>query len=157
MATLFRNYFFLFLMLFACIVVSCRHHTFYQKMDTISNETWNMNDTLFYELSISDSMQFYNFYIDIRNTTNYPYQNLYLFFTTQFPDSTVFTDTLNCILCDAYGHWTGKGTGIFKNHFIFKPQVRFPQKGKYVFKIQQAMRDVDLYGITNFGITLQYE
>ena len=157
MDTPFRNYFFFFLMLFAAIAVSCRHHTFYQKMDTISNETWNENDTLVYECKISDSLQFYKLFIDVRNTTDYPYQNLWIFFTTQFPDSTVFTDTLNCILSDVYGRWTGKGTGKIKNHFIFKPQVRFPQKGNYVFKIQQAMRDVDLHGITNIGITLQYE
>jgi gliding motility-associated lipoprotein GldH len=117
-----------------------------------------MDSTLVYEFTIIDSLQFYNFYIDVRNTTDYPYQNLYLFFTTQFPDSTRFTDTLNCILNDAYGRWTGKGYGRIKeNRFVFKPKVRFQQKGSYIFAVQQAMRETDLKGITDFGITMQYE
>lgn len=137
---------------------SCNHNTFYHKADTLPNETWNRDSVLVYQFTISDSLQYYNFYIDVRNTTQYPYQNLYLFFTTQFPDSTVFTDTLNCMLCDAYGRWAGKGSGKIKeNRFILKSKVRFPQTGIYLFSAQQAMRVDDLEGITNFGITLQYE
>jgi gliding motility-associated lipoprotein GldH len=117
-----------------------------------------MDSTLVYQFTITDSLQYYKFYIDVRNTTAYPYQNLYLFFTTQFPDSTIFTDTLNCILSDAYGRWTGKGSGRIKeNRFVLKPKVRFQQKGNYIFTAQQAMRDNDLNGIIDFGITLQYE
>jgi gliding motility-associated lipoprotein GldH len=145
-------------MLFTMILVSCNYNTFYQKSDILPNEIWNMDSTLVYEFTIVDSLQYYNFYVDVRNTTTYPYQNLYLFFTTQFPDSTVFTDTLNCILCDPYGRWTGKGSGRIKeNRFVLKPKVRFPQTGTYIFSTQQAMRDNDLNGIINFGITLQYE
>jgi gliding motility-associated lipoprotein GldH len=127
-------------------------------MDTVRNKTWNMDSVFIYEFSISDSLQFYNFYVDVRNTTDYPYQNLFLFFTTQFPDEEIFTDTLNCILSDAFGRWMGKGSGRFKeNRFILKSKVRFTQTGNYVFTIQQAMRDIELYGIANIGITLQYE
>ncbi|MCL2167609.1 MAG: gliding motility lipoprotein GldH [Lentimicrobiaceae bacterium] len=144
--------------LLLCLVFSCNHNTFYHKTYAIHNEIWNMDNDLVFDFTISDSLQYYNFYIDVRNTTNYPYQNLSLFFTTQFPDSTVFTDTLNCILSDAYGRWTGKGSGRIKeNRFILKSKVRFPQKGNYIFTAQQAMRETDLKGIIDFGITLQYE
>jgi gliding motility-associated lipoprotein GldH len=103
-------------------------------------------------------LQYYRFFIDVRNSTDYQNQNLFLFFTTHFPDSTVFTDTLESILSDPHGRWTGRGSGRIKeNRFIFKPKVRFPQKGTYTFVVQHAMRTVDLIGITDLGITLQYE
>jgi gliding motility-associated lipoprotein GldH len=44
-----------------------------------------------------------------------------------------------------------------ENQFPFKSKVRFPQTGNYIFTVQQAMRDDDLMGISDFGITLQYE
>jgi gliding motility-associated lipoprotein GldH len=117
-----------------------------------------MDSALVYSFTITDSLQFYKFFIDVRNTTDYPYQNLSLFFTTKFPDGTAFTDTLNCTLSDAYGRWTGKGSGKIKeNRFIFKQKVRFQQKGDYLLSVQQAMRDINLKGVTDFGITLQYE
>jgi gliding motility-associated lipoprotein GldH len=147
-------------MLYAlCFLLSaCNQNTFYYKTDTLPNETWNIENILTYEFEISDSLQYYNFYIDVRNTTDYADQNLWLFFTTHFPDSTVFTDTLNCIISDAYGRWTGKGSGRIKdNRFLFKPKVRFPQTGTHIVSAQQAMRVDDLKGIADFGITLQYE
>ena len=146
------------MILLICCFFSCGQKTFYQKTDSLPNETWNLDTTFVYEFDILDVAQYFNFYIDVRNTANYPYQNLYLFFSTQFPDGSVFTDTLNCILSDAYGRWTGKGSGRIKeNRFVLKSNVRFPQTGTYIFVAQQAMRDDDLQGIASFGITLQYE
>lgn len=153
-----KNFMLVSFLIFALFFVACTHKTYYQKLNPIRNEIWN-KDTLFvYEFNVEDSSKYYNFYINVRNTTDYAYQNLYLFFTSQFPDSTIFTDTLNCILFDPYGRWTGKGSGRIKeNRFIFKSKVRFPQTGNYIFTAQQAMRDENLTGITDFGITLQYE
>jgi len=137
---------------------ACNQNIFYQKSDALPNEEWDMNNKLVYEFTISDSLQYYSFYIDVRNTNDYPYQNLHLFFTTQLPDGEIFTDTLNGVISDAYGRWTGKGSGkIRENRFVLKPKVRFQQKGSYIFLAQHAMRDTVLKGIANFGITLQYE
>ncbi|MCL2246761.1 MAG: gliding motility lipoprotein GldH [Lentimicrobiaceae bacterium] len=158
MTALHRNLLIFFLMLSTSILGSCKYNTFYHKAIILPAEIWNKDSLLVYEFTIDDSQQFYNFYFDVRNTTDYPFQNLYLFFTTQFPDSTSFTDTLNCILCDAYGRWTGKGSGRIKeNRFVLKQKVRFAQTGIYTFFAQQAMRTDELMGITDFGITLQYE
>ena len=81
----------------------------------------------------------------------------YIFFTTEFPNGYVATDTLGCILSDPFGKWKGKGNGRIKdNRFLFKPKVCFHQKGIYRFTVQQAMRDDNLKGIANFGITVEF-
>lgn len=140
------------------LIVSCQSKTFYQKIDNLPSAAWNMDSILSFEFEITDSLQYYDFYIDIRNTTDYPYRNGCFFFTTIFPDSTFAKDTLTGIFSDAYGKWTGKGSGRIKeNRFLLKKQVRFAQKGIYQFKAQQAMRDTVLKGITDFGMVLIYE
>jgi len=152
-----KGFRYMVLFLFLCFS-ACNQNTYYHKTDILPNETWNINNMLVYDVKISDSLKYYNFYFDVRNTTDYPDQYLWLFLTTKFPNNTVFTDTLSCIICDAYGRWTGKGSGrIRDNRFLFKPKVRFPQTGTYTFSVQQAMRTDDLKGIADFGITLQYE
>ena len=154
----YRNVGLIFMLLFLFLFSACVHNIFYQKSVQLPDEEWKMNNTLIYEFTITDSLQYYNFYIDLRNTTAYPYQNLYLFFTTIFPDGAQFTDTLNATVSDAYGRWTGKGSGrIRENRFVLKQKVRFLQKGDYRFLAQQAMTDTVLKGIADFGITLQYE
>jgi len=136
---------------------SCGKKIFYQKNDTITNEVWNIDSLLHYQFEIFDSIQFYNFYVDVRNTVDYPFQDFHIFFTTTFPNGFLATDTLSCILSDPFGKWKGKGSGRIKeNRFLFKPKVRFQQKGIYHFAVQQAMREDNLKGIASFGITVEY-
>lgn len=145
---------------FFCIMIlfaSCKQDVFYQKMDSIEKEVWDVDHKLTYEFEIKDSSAYYDIYINVRNTTDYPYQNLYVFLTNQFPSGVQMVDTLGCILCDPFGNWYGNGNGRIKeNKFLLKKQVRFQQKGKYLFTVQQGMRDDHLKGISDFGITFEH-
>jgi gliding motility-associated lipoprotein GldH len=145
-----------FLIVFIVTFTSCKNDVFYEKIDTIKNETWNVNQKLVYEFEITDSLQYYNIFLNVRNSTDYPYQNFYIFLTNQFPSGLQMVDTLGSILCDPFGKWYGKGSGRIKdNKFLLKKQVRFQQKGKYIFTVQQGMREENLRGIANFGITFE--
>jgi len=139
----------------AFFFASCNGKVFYEKIDHIDNEVWNVDSLLHYEIEITDSLQFYNIYINIRNTVDFETQYFYLFLTSEFPNGYIGQDTLGCILCDPYGKWTGKGAGRIKeNRFLFKPKVRFDQKGIYKFTVRQAMRNDNVKGISDFGISL---
>jgi gliding motility-associated lipoprotein GldH len=144
-----------FLSLCALIFTSCGSKVLYEKMDAIPNEIWNMDSALTYKFDITDSAQYYDIYINVRNNTDYETQYFYIFLNTIFPSGYIGKDTLGCVLCDPYGVWKGKGSGRMKdNHFLFKSKVRFNQKGSYTFKIYQAMRSENLKGISHFGVSI---
>lgn len=137
------------------LVVSCQRDVFYEKMDTLKGEVWSASTPLEYEFEITDSLAYYDFYINVGNTVDFETQNFYLFMDTEFPNGYKAQDTLGCIISDPYGHWTGKGLGRVKeNRFLFKPNVRFPQKGVYKFTVVQAMREEEVKGVAYFGISL---
>ncbi|MCQ2286951.1 MAG: gliding motility lipoprotein GldH [Bacteroidales bacterium] len=145
---------FLFLLLVLLGLSSCKN-AFYEKMDSLPDEVWNIDTVLSYEVEITDSLQYYNFYVNIRNTTDFETQNFYIFLTTTFPDGFSARDTLGCVMCDPHGRWTGKGNGrIRENKFLLKPKVRFADKGVYRFDVQQAMRSDNVKGIADFGISI---
>lgn len=50
--------------------------------------------------------------LSVRHTGAYPYRNLWLELSYPEDDSTIVADTLNLILADVYGNWTGKGMGV---------------------------------------------
>jgi gliding motility-associated lipoprotein GldH len=138
-------------------LISCKNDIYYEKMDSIKNEVWSIDNKLVYEFEIKDSMEFYDIYFNVRNTIDYPYQNLYIFLTNQFPSGIEIVDTLGCVLCDPFGKWYGKGDGRIKeNKFLLRKKVRFQHKGKYVFTVQQAMRNEQLEGIASFGLTFEH-
>lgn len=142
-------------LLAAILLCSCGPKRYYEKIIPVAQNGWQMDSLLTFRIDITDSTQYYDFYLFVRNTTNYAMQNFYVFFTTEFPNGYSAQDTLGFVLCDKYGNWTGKGHGYLKeNQFLFKPKVRFAHCGTYTFTVQQAMREEKLQGITDFGIAL---
>jgi gliding motility-associated lipoprotein GldH len=142
------------LLLFSIVLFSsCHNNIFYEKIDTIPQEKWSKDHILEYDFEITDSLQFYDISIIVRNTTDYKTQRLYLFFETEFPTGSKSLDTLGCIIATPSGEWTGKSKGRFKeNKVILHENIRFPIKGNYKFKIQQAMRSEPLTGIAAIGL-----
>lgn len=146
------------LLLFSAIVIllcSCGPKRFYEDIQSVNPKAWNMDSALHFKFDVTDSMQYYDFYLYVRNNSDYPMQNFYVFFTTEFPNGQCAQDTLGFILCDKYGKWTGKGHGDLKeNRFLFRSNIRFAHCGQYKFTVRQAMRDENLVGISDFGLSL---
>lgn len=151
-----RKLYFLFILSIAFMTVSCDQNLAYERIDTLKDEKWNLNESFNHQFEIKDSMRWYNLYIDIRNTTDYKNSNLFLFVTTTFPKGQKAKDTLECALANPQGKWYGKGNGKFKEcKILFKPKFRFSQTGKYNLEIKHGMRDQDVLGLSEIGIRLE--
>lgn len=136
-------------------LVSCQNNTIFNKIITIENGEWAVNEAAHFTVDISDTIVPYDFYITVQNTTEYRYSNLYVFLSTQFPNGNITRDTIECVLADASGMWYGKGWGNIKEmDILLKSDLIFPLSGRYEFYIQQAMRNDPLTGINRIGIRL---
>lgn len=123
---------------------------------TIENETWEMTNRLQFNFDADEETGPCNMYINIRNTTDYGNSNVFLFVQVLYPDNTVGVDTVEGIITDNKGRWLGDGSGRFRNNkFLYKRGITFPQTGKYVVTIEQAMRDSSLVGISAVGIEIE--
>lgn len=143
----------------ACVALlfcSCNPKTYYSEVKSVPHEKWAVDKPLYFKMNIEDSMQYYNMYFLIRNTTDFETQNFYAFMRTKYPDGHTEQDTLGFILCDKFGNWTGRGQGRLKdNKFLFQPKVRFPYNGEYIFTVTHGMRTDVVEGIESFGIVLE--
>ena len=135
---------------------SCDTNTILNQNVDIPNSGWFKNNAVAFNVDITDTLINYDFGLNIINTVNYRYNNLYIFLTTEFPNGNVSRDTIECILADNTGKWIGKGWGDTKENYIdLKSNLRFPLSGKYKFLIQQAMRVDTLKGITKVGLSIK--
>ena len=65
-----------------------------------------------FNVPLKDSLANLRLSVGVRNSSNYPYQNLNILIHYNLEDSTVWkTDTLKFILTDREGKWTGTGWG----------------------------------------------
>jgi len=148
---------FLFILSF-WVLQSCDSKRFFEENKRIEKSVWNNKDKAIFDVLITDILSSYDFSINLRNSGDYQYSNIYLFLKTVFPDGKVARDTIECQLADYDGKWLGSGISNLKfNRFLFQKGVRFPQKGQYVFEVEQAMRVNDLKGISDIGIRIEKE
>lgn len=135
---------------------ACNRQTVFQDNIAIPSSDWYIDDAFNFSVDINDTTQFHELYLMVRNTTDYPYRNLYIFLDIEFPDERTLRDTIECMLANTDGQWTGKGFGkIRSNEFLFRDDVWFPKQGTYTFRMQHGMREEPLKGISDVGIHIQ--
>jgi gliding motility-associated lipoprotein GldH len=140
------------------VLVSCSTKTIYDKSLPVPGDSWDMNERVSFEVPVTDTAVSYRFFLNLRHTTDYRYSNIYFFIRTRFPDGRTGRDTVECILSDREGKWLGKGvSNIRDNQVLLRRGLRFPQRGNYIFEIEQAMRDEELEGVRDVGIRLEKE
>jgi len=149
-----KNIYVVFVIALAFIISSCGNNSIYDHNQEINNP-WKAEQKAEFDFNISDTLSAFDFYINIRNTTEYNYSNLYLFIRTDFPDGRYAIDTAELFLADLQGNWLGSGIGEIKdNQILFRKHGRFPMKGQYKITFEQAMRTVELQGIESVGIRI---
>jgi gliding motility-associated lipoprotein GldH len=134
---------------------ACGERPFYERMDAMPDHIWRSEALLVHEVEVQDTVQSYDFYLNIRIGADYEFSNMYLFIGTEFPDGRTVRDTVECILADRSGRWLGSGIGDMRdNRILFKPNVRFPNAGVYRFSLQQGMRMEHLPQVYDVGISM---
>ncbi len=144
------------------IVISftaCNVNVVYDENKEVNQESWKTTDKLYYEIDVKDTLKTYKLAINIRNTVEYPYSNIYFYMNTILPDGKVTKrDTIECYLAYPDGTWKGKGNSRIKdNRFWIAKNVKFNQIGKYTFELRQATTDSLLKGISDVGLHIEYQ
>jgi len=138
------------------LLSSCKDNMVFDRNAPIPSEGWQKDDRVVFEVELSDTVNLHNLFVNVRNSTSYSYSNLFLFLDIDFPDGRRVRDTLEAIIADSTGRWTGRGGGRLRsNQFLFRTDVWFPQKGTYRFSFQQAMRTPTLEGINDIGLSIE--
>ncbi|MDR0688391.1 MAG: gliding motility lipoprotein GldH [Prevotellaceae bacterium] len=137
---------------------ACDASRVYEQYRTIPGEGWHKDSCAVFDVYISDSAMLSNLYINLRNTSAYPFCNIYLFVKVTAPSGAFTCDTVEYMLADQYGRWYGKGFAkVLDNRLTFRKHVRFPRSGVYRFEVQQGMRLDVLPYVANVGLRIERE
>jgi gliding motility-associated lipoprotein GldH len=146
-------YYFVFLL---AILSACNKNAIFDTTKEIEGGVWKSSDIVKFSVPVNDTLQPCNFYINIRNSTKYPFSNLFLFIKTFYPNGKISIDTVECYLADTDGKWFGnRSGGRVDNRILFRKSFRFRMLGAYSFEFEQAMRTEELRGIEDFGIRIE--
>ena len=157
-----RNKIVPFFVLCFLICVSCDSNRVYDEYKSVPN-VWHKDSVISFKINPQDSLKPYNLFVNLRNTNEYKYNNLFLIVEMVFPHGKTITDTLEYKMADPTGKLLGTGlTDIKENKLWYKEHVVFKESGDYTVKIQHAMREngkvngiENLEGITDIGFRIE--
>lgn len=149
--------------LLIALLLSCDSQRKFEKFETIDSMGWNKDEPISFEFDIQDTIQTNNLFINIRNTNDYLYNNLFVITELNYPNGFSVIDTLEYEMADHRGNWLGTGfTDVKESKLFYRENFSFPNSGKYTFQISQAMRKrneisgvVYLKGISNVGFRVE--
>lgn len=146
----------IFLFAFVWLLTSCNSKPYYEEYIEIPVSGWHEDSVAQFKLKVDDTISDFLVGINLRNNNQYPFSNIYLFREIYSPKGLEFRDTMEFFLADAYGQWLGKGVGELKtNQWQFASRgLRFKKRGTYTFTLTQAMREENLIGVEDVGITI---
>lgn len=153
--------------LFAVLVMvvvfsSCDTNTVWSDTQSIAG-SWDKQEAVSFTIPSLDTLKTYNVFINLRNTNDYPFNNVFLIAAIEFPHGKTTTDTLEYKMAYPNGEWMGEGIGSVKeNKLWLRENIRFSENGTYTIILTQAVRNNgetegvnQLPGITDVGISIE--
>jgi len=142
--------------LFSSSLISCETINTYQRFEDIPHYNWQSDFKLNFPVEISDTSTRYNIYVNTRHTDAYPYMNLWLLVSTTLPDGKILKKRIEIPLANSDGAWLGEGTGdIWEASYMIQQNTIFDQPGKYVFTLEQNMRQDPLPGVMSMAVRIE--
>ena len=157
-----RNKVLFLVLVFSLVMVSCDSKRIYDDYKSVPDE-WNKDSIITFKINPPDSIKPYNLFVDLRNTNEYKYSNIFLIVEMVFPHGRTIKDTLEYRMTDPSGKFLGTGLmDVKENKLWYKEGVVFKEAGEYTVNIQHAMREngkihgvVSLEGITDVGFRIE--
>lgn len=122
----------------------------------IEESNWTYSQKIKIPVKIEDNRIPYNVYINLRHTDDYKYANIYIRIREIGPGKINKAYRKEFTLANPDGEWLGTGSGnLYSYQLPLMRNYRFPQKGTYVFILEQNMRDNPLREISDAGLRVE--
>ena len=128
------------------IVQSCTDDTLYMETHKFKNNQWKQNEKPIFKVDFPGDTITYDVIFTLRSSTDYAYNNIWLYITTKGPDCKKIADSKSILgkvpveikMAKPNGEWIGSKSGTYIDHKLKFRQRRFC-KGAYTFQLEQAV------------------
>lgn len=138
------------------LAMACADTAVLDKNVAIADHTWYYDDQPQLTAHITDTVQRYDIYLNLRHTPDYRYSNIFLLVHQSGPGLPDTTERFELHLAEPDGRWLGRSTGsMYAHQQLIKENVHFPDTGLYRFIIEQNMREDPLPEVADVGIRIE--
>ena len=149
-----RKHSFVFL-LAIFVLTACGEQPMYEKVYSFDNQKWDQNVKLEYPVKIENINKEYNFTLFLRTTTDYKYNNLWVFMKTETPDGTIAREPFEIRITNDDGSWIGTKTGTVVETQLNFVRRKLPKEGTYTFTLEQGITESIIDEVLDLGFRVE--
>ncbi|TNF47470.1 MAG: gliding motility lipoprotein GldH [Bacteroidetes bacterium] len=140
-----------FLLVSAVSLTSCDEAPVYEKVYSFEDKNWDQQQKLNFKVDIKDIDQEYDFIITLRTTTDYNYNNLWIFLNTITPSGQKAREPFEIKVTNPDGSWAGIKTGTVVEFPLKFKSRKLPEEGVYTFVIEQGITATEITEVLDLG------
>ncbi|MEM6736279.1 MAG: gliding motility lipoprotein GldH [Bacteroidota bacterium] len=140
-------------------ILSCDSTRVYDDFNDLDDAYWHVDSVQHFSFQIKDTLKRYNIYATFRNSSSYPFYNIYFQYSLKdSSDNTLEEKLTEFNLFDPKtGKPLGSGLGdLFDHTFTLKKNHTFKETGEYKLALQQFMRMDTLPFILSVGARVEF-
>jgi len=135
---------------------ACSEAPMYEQGYSFENREWKQDQKMKFEVDIQDTSKIYDFTILVRTTTDYKYNNLWMFMKTVAPDGSSGREPIQMYITNPDGSWIGTKSGSTVETPLYFRSRKLPMKGKYTFMLEQGITDSKVTEILDLILRVDY-
>lgn len=136
-------------------LTSCGDKPVFDKFEKVKNSVWTYDQKMVFPVQIDDASRLYDFKIVVRTTTEYEYNNMWVFLSTTTPDGQVSREPFEIKITYDDGSWVGEKSGTIVETSLHFNRRQLPEAGKYTFTIEQGITEEKLKNVLDLGFVVQ--
>ncbi|PUZ26673.1 gliding motility-associated lipoprotein GldH [Chitinophaga costaii] len=143
-----------------CAMAACQPMKMdtYEKNVDVPHHQWSTDFKPEFQVTLQpqDTVYLYNLYVNVRHKDAYPYSNIWVIITTQFPGAQPIAQRVELPLEDETGKWLGSGVDdIYEHRIPIQRGAILNRAGTYKISFEQNMRQNPLPDILNVGLRVE--
>ncbi len=133
-------------------LTSCEEPAAYVQSYRFDNQKWKQDVKPTFTVDIKEIDKEYDFIITLRTTTDYKYNNLWIYLNTTTPGGQKAREPYEIKIAYPDGSWVGKKTGTIVENSLFFKRRKLPEKGKYTFVLEQGITENQIDQVLDIGL-----
>lgn len=143
------------LLILSALLGACGKAPHYEKVVSFDNNEWNQKQKPQFEVEIDDTTAVYAFVLTVRTTTEYGFNNLWIFWNTKTPSGEKVREPFELKITNPDGTWVGKNSGtVVENQLHFRNR-KIAEKGTYTFTLEQGITEPVIGDVLDVGLSVE--
>lgn len=145
----------IFFLSIGLLFFSCQDAAMYEKEYSFEGSSWSQKVKPSFKVDIKDIEKEYDFILTLRTTTDYNYNNLWVFLNTVTPSGVRAREPFEILITNPDGSWAGKKTGTVVEFPLNFKRRKMPEKGIYTFTLEQGITESTISEVLDIGLRVE--